>query len=78
MDSLNNILGKKDFETPPEVAVIKQFVKRQFDAEAGVQIRPDVIMISVASASLAASLRMQTVALKKAAATDKRLAIRIG
>ncbi|MGH7237398.1 MAG: hypothetical protein ACREGF_02585 [Candidatus Saccharimonadales bacterium] len=77
MDSLNDILGRKDYETPPEIAAIKQFVKRQFEADANVQIRADVIIIAVASASLAASLRLQTVALKKAAATDKKLAIRI-
>lgn len=77
MDSLNDILERKDYETPPEVVAIKQFVKRQFDCEVSVQIRADVIIIAVGSASLAASLRLQTVALKKAAATDKKLAIRI-
>jgi ribosomal protein L31E len=78
MDSLNAILHDKDFEVPPEIAAIKAYVQRHFQSEVNVKLGPQVIVISTKSASLAGSLRMHLRQLQAAAATDKRLILRIG
>ena len=78
MDSLGNILSHKDYDEPPEMAAIKQYVKAEFDATVAVQVRDKDIVIATRSASLANVLRLRSPAIKKAAKTDKRLTFRIG
>ncbi|MFA5004275.1 MAG: hypothetical protein WC498_03315 [Candidatus Saccharimonadales bacterium] len=75
---LRDILAKKDFDIPPEAQAIKDFVKRHYDAEVSVTMQPHMIVVSVKSAALAGSLRMNLPKLQEAAATDKRIMLRIG
>lgn len=77
-DSLADILGKRSYNEPPEVGIIKRFIKETFDAEAQVAVQERQIIIGVRSAALAGSLRMRLHELKKLCETDKRLIIRIG
>ncbi len=78
MDSLNNILSQKDFEEPPEVAAIKQFVQGAFHSAVGVTLQPNAILITAPSSALIGSLRLETPRLQAAAGTSKRLIFRIG
>ena len=78
MDSLNNILSRKDFDVPPEIAAIKAYVQRHFQSEVSVKLGPTTIVISASSAALAGSLRMHLRQLQAAAQTDKKLILRIG
>lgn len=71
-------MSDKDFGLPPEVAEIKQYVKRHFDSDIGVQIQQQVIIIKTSSAGLAGSLRPHLHKLAKQLNTEKRLIIRIG
>ena len=78
MDSLNDILQRKDFEEPPEVAAIKRFVQDKFHSDVGVSVKPSAISIACKSAALAGSLRMVEPELRRAAQTTSRLVFRIG
>jgi hypothetical protein len=78
MQSLQDIMGKKDFDAPPEVEAIKTFVRKNFNQDVGVNIQTYSITITTPSAGLAGSLRPMLHKLKKELDTDKKLFIRIG
>jgi len=78
MDGLGDILSRKDFDVPPEVRAIKDYVRRYYNADVNVTIQPHAIVISARSAALIGSLRLNLPKLQAAANTDKRLMLRIG
>lgn len=78
MDSLFDILGRKDFDEPAEGKIIKQFVRNTFDEAVAVTVREKEIIIAAPNASLAAALRLKTLELRRLLDTDKRLVFRIG
>lgn len=78
MDSIKDLLSRKDFEEPDEIQRIKEFVKSKFDEEPGVKITKNSIIISVSNASLAGALRLHLHHLTKDLQTDKKLLLRIG
>ncbi|HEY1835425.1 MAG TPA: hypothetical protein VGG13_01235 [Candidatus Saccharimonadales bacterium] len=78
MDSLNDILSRKDFDERAESLAIKKYVREQFDETVAVQVREREIIIAAPSAALAGTLRIKTVELRRLLDTDKRLVFRIG
>ena len=78
MDSLSDILRRKDFDEPPEMAAIKKFVQDRYQETVAVTIRERDILIATRSAALANTLRLNTRQLQAAAKTDKRLVFRTG
>jgi hypothetical protein len=78
MDSLGSILGKKDFDEPPEMASIKKYVQDEFKLAVGVQVRERDIVVTVSSAALANTLRLRGPEIKRRCQLDKRLTFRIG
>jgi hypothetical protein len=79
MQSLLDILGSKDFDTPPEISIIKDFVRKNFNqADCEVKMHPYSITILVRSASLAGALRGKLHHLQKELPGDHKLFIRIG
>lgn len=78
MDSLFTILARKDFDEPPEISRIKRYVRDNFSANVGVQVRQRDIVISVPSAALANVLRLRGRELKRECQLDRRLTFRIG
>jgi hypothetical protein len=78
MDGLGDILARKDFDVPPEVCAIKAYVRRYYDADVSVTMQPHAIVIAARSAALIGTLRMNLPKLQEAAATDKRIMLRIG
>jgi hypothetical protein len=78
MDSLSDILGKKDFDEPPEMASIKKYVHDEFKLAVGVQVRERDIVVTVSSAALANTLRLRGPEIKRRCQIDKRLTFRIG
>lgn len=77
MDNLNSILSNKDFDIPPEVRAIKEYVRRCYDADVHVSLQHNNIVITGSSAALIGTLRMNMPKLQKAAETEKRLVFRI-
>jgi hypothetical protein len=78
MDSLNSILGRKDFDEPPEMASIKKYVADEFNTAVGVLVRERDIVIMVPSAALANTLRLRGPDIKRRCQLTKRLTFRIG
>jgi hypothetical protein len=77
MDSLLDILGRKDFDLPPEAAAIKKYIRDEFKQEVEVMVRERDIVIAGRGAAFINTLRLRTPALKRAAQTNKRLTFRI-
>ncbi len=78
MDSVFSILGKKNFDEPPEMASIKKYVQDEFKIKVGVQVRDKDIIITVPSAALANTLRLRGPEIKRRCQLDKKLTFRIG
>jgi hypothetical protein len=78
MDSLYELLAGKNFDEPPEIAAIKDFIRQNYNAEATVQLRERDILVVVPSAGLASRLRFDMPKLKKVANSEKRIVLRIG
>ncbi|HSX27185.1 MAG TPA: hypothetical protein VLG25_00185 [Patescibacteria group bacterium] len=77
-DSIGDLLGKRDFDEPAEIKIIKDFLKDKFQSSASVTIQTNQIIIGISSSALAGSLRMHLHELQKLCNTKKRLVIRIG
>lgn len=78
MSSIREILSKKQFEEPPEIQRIKDFVEEKFHARVSVAVQPNQIVITAVNAALAATLRLHLLHLQEAAKTSKRFVFRIG
>lgn len=78
MDSIFTILDNRNYEEPPEIVLIKQFVKHEYDQDISVQVRDADILIIVPNAALANTLRLRQLEIKRKAKTAKRLTFRIG
>lgn len=76
-DSLFSILSQKSFDQPPEAAAIKAYVEEHFQEAVEVMVREREIILTAPGAALAGALRMHLYQLQKAAATDKRIVLRI-
>lgn len=77
MDSLNNILSRKDFDEPSEISSIKKYVKTEFKTDVSVQVRDKDIVIIVPNAALASTLRLRGPDIKRRCQLDKKLSFRI-
>lgn len=78
MDSLHEILGRKDFDEPPEALAIKKYVRDEFDEAVAVTVREREIIIAAPNAALAGTLRMRVLQLQRLIGEKKRLVFRIG
>jgi len=78
MESIRELLHKYTPAAPDEMAAIKQYIAREFDAESSVGIQGESLVITVRSASLANSLRLRQMEIQAAASTQKKLVFRIG
>ncbi len=76
-DSLADLLGKRSFEEPPEIAIIKDFVAAKYQVVPTVSVNERQIIIGVPSAGLAGALRPELLQIKSLCNTEKRLVIRI-
>ncbi len=76
-DSIADLLSKRDFEEPPEVRIIKDFIRKQFDVDVSVAIQQQQIIIGVTSSALAGALRMHLHEIQRLLVSDKKLVIRI-
>ena len=65
-------------DEPPEIRAIKDYVRRYYDADVKVTLQPHAIVVAARSAALIGSLRMNLPKLQAAAATEKRIMLRVG
>jgi hypothetical protein len=78
MDSLQDILGNKNFTPPDEVTAIKDYIKRRYDSPARVKIEKTAIIVSVPSSALAATIYLERQNLIKKCNLKQRLVVRTG
>lgn len=78
MDSLSNILSRKDFDEPPEMTSIKKYVQDEFQVAVSVLVRDKDIVVQVPNAALANTLRLRGPEIKRRCQLTKRLTFRIG
>lgn len=77
MDSLFNILSKKEFIEPEETERLKKYIKQEYGITVGVQVRDKDIVLIVKSSAAASSLRINSPAIKRELNLDKKLSFRI-
>ena len=78
MDSLQDILSKFGKPEQPELLAIKRYIDEQYQTPVSTAINGNTIVITVPSAALANTLRLQMTKIQKVCNTDKRLVFRIG
>jgi hypothetical protein len=78
MDSLQDILGKKDFTPPDEITSVKEFISRRYNSPSRVRIERDVLIVRVPSSALAATLQLEQNRMIEACQISRRLIIRVG
>lgn len=78
MDSLQEILGKRDFTPPDEIASVKEYIQRRYKSTSRVRVERDVIIVRVPSGGLAATLQLEQRRLIEACNLKKKLVIRTG
>ncbi len=78
MDSLQDILGQKDFTPPDEIQAIKDYIKRRYDSFCRVKIEKRAIVVSVPSPTLAATIYLERQTLIEHCNLKQRLVVRTG
>lgn len=78
MDSLQDILGKRDFTPPDEIASVKEFILRRYNSPSRVRVERNVIIVLVPSGALAATLYLEQRHMIEACRLKKKLVIRTG
>jgi hypothetical protein len=78
MDSLQEILGKKDFTPPDEIAAIKDYIKRRYDSDCRVKMEQRAIIVSVPGSALAATIYLERQSLIEQCGLKLRLVVRSG
>lgn len=70
--------GTGRLQEPPEVQIIKDWLRDRYQVAALITVQTNQIVITVPSAALAGSLRMELHHLQDVCGTNRRLVIRIG
>lgn len=78
MDSLQEILAKKDFTPPDEIAAVKEYISRRYNSVSRVRLERDAMIVRVPSSALAATLHMEQRRMIEACKITKKLIIRTG
>lgn len=78
MDSLQDILGKKNFTPPDEITSVKDFIKRRYNSPSRVRVEREVVIVRVPSSALAATLQLEQRILIESCGLTKKLIIRNG
>jgi hypothetical protein len=78
MDSLQDIMGKKNFTPPDEIGVIKDYIKRRYGSKSYVRVERSAIIVSVHSSALAATIYLERQNLIEQCSVKQRLVIRSG
>ncbi len=78
MESLHDILANYGPPEDPELLAVKRYVEAQFGTLISVAVHGKVLVVTVPSAALANTLRLQITKIQAACHLEKRLVFRIG
>jgi hypothetical protein len=76
MDSLNTLLGSRDFRQPPEIERLKLFIKENYNQSAEISLNGKTIVVGVASSALASSLRYRLPEIKRTLKIDQKITLK--
>lgn len=76
MESIADILSKKDFKPPDELAVVREYVRRHYKSPCQVKLERNALILSVKSSGLAATLFLERQQLIDACGLTHRLVIK--
>ena len=78
MDSLQDILGQKNFAPPDEIAVVKDYVLRRYNRPCSIRLERDTLILSVRGSALAATIQLERNRLIEACNIKQKLVVRAG
>jgi hypothetical protein len=78
MDSLQDVLGHKNFRPPDEISAIKEYILRRYKSYSRVKIEKTAIIVSVPSSTLAATIYLERQSMIEQCNLKQRLVIRSG
>lgn len=78
MDSIKDILAKKELDEPTEITALKEYCKEMFDFIPKIIIRKDAIWLYAPNGILATELRMRFSEINRRCGLTQKLVIRIG
>ena len=78
VESLQDILGSRDFTPPNEMQAVKDYIFRRYKAKCYIRIEREIMTLSVASSALAGTLQMEKNRLIETCNIRHRLIIRTG
>jgi hypothetical protein len=79
MDSIGDVLGKKDFTPPDEIALIKDYILRRYKSYSTVKLQNGNLVVGVKNSALAATIHLERQRLiESCGIKDKKLIIRTG
>jgi hypothetical protein len=76
MDSLQDIMGKKNFTPPDEMTVVKDYVLRRYNKPCSVRLERGALILSVRGSALAATIQLERNGLIEACGLKQKLVIR--
>ena len=78
MDSLQSILGSKNFGETDEIEALQNYIKQNYKSTSSVRLQRDTLILSVPNSALAATLHLKRQQIIDACRLTKRLVIRTG
>lgn len=78
MDNLQNLLNQKKYSEPPELRLLKTYIKEQFASEVLVKSDNNTIIITAPNSALASRLHSDILKLQDISKTDKKIKIYTG
>ncbi len=79
VDSIQEILAKRNFSPPDEIGVIKDYVRQKYKSNCSVKLQRGAIILNVPNAALAATIQLERQKLIKVCNLgDKKIVIRNG
>ena len=78
MESLQDILGSKNFSPPDEVTTVKDYISRRYKSACQVQLQRDTLILRLPNSALASTVRLEQNRLIEACNLKHKLVIRYG
>lgn len=78
MESLQDILGTRDFTPPDEINAVMDYIKRRYKSTCTVQLQRDALILRLPNSALASTVRLEQNSLIKACNLKHKLIIRYG
>lgn len=78
MESLQDILGSRNFTPPDEISAVKDYIKRRYNSDCSLQLQNESLLLRLPNSSLASMVRLEQNQLIKACNLKHKLVIRYG